>query len=506
MSESSARFCPVCGRGTDEERCPHDRVPTIERALLPEAPSHLPEGTIIADRYRVERKLGGGGMGTVYAATQLSMRRAVALKVVNSNVIDEDGLRRFYREAQSASQIHHPNVVGVHDFGFDPTRKIPFLAMEMVSGQTLRKLLDAEAPLAPDRAMGITEQIARGLVATHEAGVIHRDLKPRNVMVRRLADGDEHVTVLDFGIAKVPLSEDQEATSPLTRPGLLVGTPAYMSPEQAEGEPATEASDLYSLGCLLHEMLTGRPPFTAESVGGLLKQHLLAPRPAAPTQVRDEAVPRGLDRVHGALLQIDASGRPRSVAAVARALRRLQADPRADITPGDLGRFGEPTTGAGDDTHPSLTGGETHSHAFPGWRWGTGGRAAVVIALVLLAGLSAWQITLALEPPEPVPEVVALPPEAEAPSAPAPSPEPPAPSTFTLSTVPSGAQVFVDGDRVGQTPLELEAEDVLRKLSLRRRGYKTRVVDVDAGRADPIEIRLEKVRRAAPPPLPNPYD
>ncbi|MEL6186107.1 MAG: serine/threonine-protein kinase, partial [Myxococcota bacterium] len=342
--------------------------------------------------------------------------------------------------------------------------------------------------------------------ATHEAGVIHRDLKPRNVMVRRLADGDEHVTVLDFGIAKVPLSEDQEATSPLTRPGLLVGTPAYMSPEQAEGEPATEASDLYSLGCLLHEMLTGRPPFTAESVGGLLKQHLLAPRPAAPTQVRDEAVPRGLDRVHGALLQIDASGRPRSVAAVARALRRLQADPRADITPGDLGRFGEPTTGAGDDTHPSLTGGETHSHAFPGWRWGTGGRAAVVIALVLLAGLSAWQITLALEPPEPVPEVVALPPEAEAPSAPAPSPEPPAPSTFTLSTVPSGAQVFVDGDRVGQTPLELEAEDVLRKLSLRRRGYKTRVVDVDAGRADPIEIRLEKVRRAAPPPLPNPYD
>jgi eukaryotic-like serine/threonine-protein kinase len=198
------------------------------------------------DRYRLERPLGHGGMATVYLARDTDLDRPVAVKVLDAA---DEGLReRFVREARLAARLSHPNVVSVFDAGEDGGR--PYIVMEHVEGETVAELLARRGPLPPDEARGLALQAARGLAHAHAAGLVHRDVKPQNLLLRE----DGTLKIADFGIARA--TED----TALTQPGTVLGTAAYLAPEQARGERATPASDVYSLGAVLYELLTGRPP------------------------------------------------------------------------------------------------------------------------------------------------------------------------------------------------------------------------------------------------------
>lgn len=317
------RYCPICEERMYETSCPKDGVQTIPYSVLKSSTAQLKAGTIIDERYRIDSALGSGAMGTVYSATQTRMDRRVALKILVRELLrDGKELKRFYREAKSASRIKHPNVVRVYDFGVDDATQMPFLAMELVEGQTLRRLLAEEGPLPLQRTADILEQVSKALVAAHELGIVHRDLKPDNMMVGRLPGGDEHVTVLDFGIAKATKTPGGLQES-LTASGVVVGTPRYMSPEQVKGNEVDHRSDLYALGCILHEMLTGEAPFTADEPVALMLRHVNAVRPPLPRVTDDEELQEAMSKLHRALLHAEPEQRPVSAARLAAMMRRV---------------------------------------------------------------------------------------------------------------------------------------------------------------------------------------
>jgi serine/threonine-protein kinase len=256
---SSLKICPQCGAGyeLDQRFCPQDGT-TLR---LQNATGDL-VGSIVADRYHVIRKLGEGGMGQVYLAEHVKMGRKSALKVMNPAMVkDADAISRFNREAANASHINHPNVADVYDFGETPDGII-YLAMEFVDGPPLTKLIEDEGPMSPGRAASIVRQAADALSVAHDMGIVHRDLKPDNIMIARDRDGSDVVKVVDFGIAKAA----DNAAQKVTKTGLVVGTPEYMSPEQLAGDKLDGRSDIYALALVAFNMLTGRLPFPAETV------------------------------------------------------------------------------------------------------------------------------------------------------------------------------------------------------------------------------------------------
>jgi serine/threonine protein kinase len=233
-------------------------------------------GAVLSDRYRVDARIGAGGMGVVYKATHLLIGRTLAIKVLRRRYAEQDEVaKRFALEARVASSVKHMNVVDLLDYGSTPLGS-PFYVMEFLDGRSLARELSRNGPIEPARALDIACQISRGLSAAHQAGVIHRDLKPDNVyLVPADQHGPELVKILDFGIAHVSGRKTR-----LTAAGAVVGTPEYMSPEQARGTDLDGRSDLYALGVVLFEALTGKVPLSAEStVGTLTKQVFeLAPR------------------------------------------------------------------------------------------------------------------------------------------------------------------------------------------------------------------------------------
>jgi eukaryotic-like serine/threonine-protein kinase len=273
-----------------------------------DAAGALAAGTIVAERYRVIEMLGEGGMGAVYRAEHIHMRKQMALKVLHASMSGtEEVVARFEREAIAAGHITHPNVAAASDFGKLPDGSF-FLVLELVDGKSLRKLLtelQAEhTRIEPMRAVRIVHQIAAALGAAHAKGVVHRDLKPENVMlIDRVDDGGttrDFVKVLDFGIAKVDVeavsgnvraSGSGAASQPLTRIGAVFGTPDYMSPEQAMGQPVDARSDLYSIGIIFYELLTGDRPFQGGAVT-VLRQHVLGDVPPLPLEVVAQLDPR----------------------------------------------------------------------------------------------------------------------------------------------------------------------------------------------------------------------
>src|ERR1700734_3139954 len=218
--------------------------------------------TLIDGRYRVVRRLGTGGMADVYLAEDQQLGRKVALKLLHRRFAEDPGfVERFRREAQAAASLQHPNVVSVFDRGaFDGTY---YIAMEYLQGRTLKRLIREEAPLEVNRAIDITIQILKAARFAHRRGVIHRDLKPHNVII----DDNDHVKVTDFGIARAGASD-------MTETGSIMGTAQYLSPEQAQGHPVSGGSDLYSIGVVLYEMLTGRVPFDGESQVTIALKHV----------------------------------------------------------------------------------------------------------------------------------------------------------------------------------------------------------------------------------------
>ncbi|HWB75482.1 MAG TPA: protein kinase, partial [Nannocystaceae bacterium] len=240
-------------------------------------------GRTIADRYRVDDLLGIGGMGAVFRGHHLGLERDVAIKVLHPSLSrDPDISSRFDREARSSSRLDHPNCLQVTDYG-TTEHGMKFIVMQLLEGGELGKLLGK--PLPSLRAIALTLQIARGLEHAHAQGVIHRDIKPENVFITRDHNGNEVLKIVDFGIAKImggPESRDGKA---VTRAGLVFGTPAYMSPEQAAGVEADARSDLYSLGILLYEMLAGRTPFQSEDPVALVRMQVSADPPRLPQDV-----------------------------------------------------------------------------------------------------------------------------------------------------------------------------------------------------------------------------
>ncbi len=229
-------------------------------------------GRELDKRYRILSPLGEGGMGTVFLGEHIRIGRQVAIKVLNPQLADSDDfLERFEREAIAAGRLDHPNCVPVTDSGHleDGTA---YLIMELVSGRSLGSLLDDESQIPPIRALRIIRHTLRGLGHAHDVGIVHRDIKPDNIMLSQREHDDEFARVLDFGIAKLRDDESRDNAA-LTQAGMAVGTPAYLSPEQALGDTIDVRSDLYSCTAVLFNMLCGRPPFQAESPIGVLTKH-----------------------------------------------------------------------------------------------------------------------------------------------------------------------------------------------------------------------------------------
>jgi serine/threonine-protein kinase len=267
--------------------------PTVAPASGAPSSAVLSVGEVVAERYRIDAVLGEGGMGVVYRAEHLHLHKPHALKVLLAEWSSSpDIVARFEREAIAAGNIQSPNVAAATDFGRLPDGSF-FLVMEYVNGRTLRSALE-EAPFEPARALRIMTGIASALHAAHAVGIVHRDIKPENIMLIE-RDGDpDFVKVLDFGIAKLQagVGAGQERTAqPLTQAGTVIGTPDYMSPEQALGQPVDARSDLYSVGVILYEMLVGQVPFTGDAIT-MLRQRIIGDVPELPTTVAGHVHPR----------------------------------------------------------------------------------------------------------------------------------------------------------------------------------------------------------------------
>ncbi|HVH47412.1 MAG TPA: serine/threonine-protein kinase [Labilithrix sp.] len=280
----------------------------------PAEPTPTPAGTslvgqLVSGRYRIEKLIGEGGMGAVYLAEHTHMRKRVALKLLHAEMSkDEEVLARFRREAEAAAHVEHPNVAAATDFGQTEDGAF-FLVLEYVEGTSLRDILRTGA-LGVPRSLHVGRQIAFALERAHAAGIVHRDLKPENVMLVRKGDDPDFVKVLDFGIAKVEPSPNRDATQPLTRLGTILGTPEYMAPEQALGETVGPGSDLYAVGVILYEMLTGLHPFDADDRMAVLSMHIVAPVPKMSDRNPAVDVPPPIEDLVRRLLEKDAKLRP----------------------------------------------------------------------------------------------------------------------------------------------------------------------------------------------------
>lgn len=268
-------------------------------------------------RYVTEETLGRGGMATVELAHDDDLGRKVAIKRLSAALTGDEVFReRFLREARMAAQLSHPNIVAVFDVGEDAG--IPYIVMEYVEGQTLGDLMERKGPLDPDRAVDLILQVCAGLEHAHAAGLVHRDIKPQNLLVR----DDDTVKIADFGIAR-PL----DSATNITQIGTVLGTATYLAPEQALGERVTGAADLYSLGAVTYELLAGRPPYEFDSLVELTVKQREGPPPPI------QGVSADLQEVVLRCLAVDPEARPRSAAALAHELAQASPEPPTQPLP-----------------------------------------------------------------------------------------------------------------------------------------------------------------------------
>ena len=271
-------------------------------------------------RYVVEKTIGRGGMATVELARDTELDRLVAVKRLFASLVSDEIFReRFLREARMAAALSHPNLVAVFDVGEEDG--LPYIVMEYVEGETLADLMRRSAPVNPDRAVDLLLQVCAGLEHAHAAGLVHRDVKPQNLLVR----SDGVVKIADFGIART-----LQATR-LTQVGTVLGTAAYLAPEQAAGERVTAAADIYSLGAVGYELLSGRTPYEFESLADLALEQRKPPAPLA-------GVPADLESAILRCLSRDPAERPQSAALVARELTEASSEPPTVRMPAPAGR------------------------------------------------------------------------------------------------------------------------------------------------------------------------
>jgi serine/threonine protein kinase len=351
-AEPAGKVCPACGNeyAADLRFCPRDGM-----VLQPKERGSDLVGHIIGERYHVLAKLGHGGMGEVYLAEHVKIGRKAAIKVLHPALRgDTDAISRFGREAANAGRINHPHVADIYDF--EETRDgLIYLAMEYVPGEPLSHMLGREGAFPVERTIRIGIQIADALSAAHAIGVVHRDLKPDNIIVGRTREGHDFAKVVDFGIAKAA----QSSTQNLTRTGFVIGTLRYMSPEQLVGDPVDGRSDLYALGSILYELLVGERAFDGPSGEVVISRRLTEPPPQP--RGRNPGVPQELDEIVVRLLARSPADRFGTAEELRETLRALlpptTAYPQVLTPPQPVATSQRQTERAAAETVPPLAAG-----------------------------------------------------------------------------------------------------------------------------------------------------
>ncbi|HTJ41764.1 MAG TPA: serine/threonine-protein kinase [Kofleriaceae bacterium] len=497
----------------------------------------------VLGNYRVLQKIGEGGMGAVYLAEHQLIGRQAALKVLLREMSHrQDLVTRFFNEARAATAVKHPGIVEIYDFGYHHDGSA-YIVMEFLEGESLQMRLRRAGTLPEARAAALCRQVAGALGAAHGKGIVHRDLKPDNIFIVRdpdIAEG-ERTKILDFGIAKLATTELPAGATPMTRTGMVMGTPAYMSPEQCKGAGAVDArADLYALGCILFEMVCGRAPFVAEGAGEVMAQHIYAPVPQ-PSSLKP--VTPALEQVLLRALAKEPAHRFQSADEMIHALQIAVPSgtfPRAGSTDATvMGGVGAPTmpTPAHYTPAPVHVSAPTTLNAATG-ATSTANVAAVkrrgwIIPMVAVAVVAGGAIAIVAgtrgskgaaagsgsgsasgsasasgsgsgSAPAPKPE----PPPAPKPEPPPTPPAAPAKITIKLSSDPLGADVYrmPQGVRVGTTPLALPMDAMSGEVVLivKKRGYVDQQLAVAADHDSDQTIALAKIAAAKPPRPPKP--
>ncbi|MGD9685012.1 MAG: protein kinase [Candidatus Obscuribacterales bacterium] len=323
----------------------------------------------LPDRYEIIETFGEGGMGVVYRALDTVLKKEVAIKALRAGS-EAELAARFQREARTLSRLSHRNVVGVLDFGVGD-EGMPYMVMDFAAGRNLARILDEEGPLSLDRVASIMSQLCDGLGAAHRQGIIHRDLKPANVIV---GEDGESITIVDFGLARFVDGAGQNAT--LTRPGTVMGSPFYMSPEQVSGVEADNRSDIYSLGCILFKLLTGSEPFRGETAVETLLIKSKSPPPVL-SSAADRDFPPELDAIIEGCLALSPGDRFATVEELAAKLSEALGEPgTGEPEPGDSDRVSAPSR-AGHFAGPAIL---------------------LLVSGLLLFWLAAWYLNSSSEP------------------------------------------------------------------------------------------------------------
>ncbi|MCU0695959.1 MAG: protein kinase [Myxococcaceae bacterium] len=480
----------------------------------------LPEGAVIGGRYRIIKKLAAGGMGEVYQAEHVELHKQFAVKVMLPALSsDQEFVNRFKREAISASRIGQQNIIDISDFGQTDEGRFYFV-MEFLDGLTIASVLHRQGAMPIVRMVNVGLQVARALAAAHAQGIVHRDMKPENVMVLQRPGQPDFVKVLDFGVAKVSTGPGQGGQTQL---GMVVGTPQYMSPEQAMGVAVDTRTDTYALGLIFYEMLTGKPTFAGDTASILMVKQVTEPAPPFPPEVT-ATLPAALHDLVFKMLEKDPNARPQTLDEVVNVLETLQAHLKvgAKLAPATAsGRFPQTATphtvSAIRVTATGAPIAATQPVAPP-----AGAQAVVaedsiapparsklpfvVLGLVLLAAAAGGAVVLLKSEETVHAEVIVANPE---PKPPEPKPiekvpeAPPTPKVvqYTLDTEPQGAEVFENEILLGTTPFVLaRAPEAVVELTFKLKGYvdltrKVKVPLLDST----LQLPLEKKKAGGGP-------
>lgn len=312
------KVCPECATAypLEKENCDQDGSVLSTEKVDPAI------GAVFGERYEIGSVLGSGGMSVVYKAKHKLMDKTVAIKLLDPRLVRQNiAVRRFQLEAQAASRLNHPNVIVVHDFGMTPEGQ-PYMVMDFLSGKSLQEELDNCVQLSPERARKIFMQAASGLAHAHKSGVVHRDVKPNNIILDKDHLGQEAVKIVDFGIAKV-VSDAADPQERLTRQGEFFGTAVYMSPEQCRGKDVDHRSDIYSFACVMFESLTGLPPFEGDNELDTLQMHLSEEPPSFRQRRPDLEIPAKFEEIVRKSMEKNPDDRFQTMEEVLRALEEI---------------------------------------------------------------------------------------------------------------------------------------------------------------------------------------
>ena len=471
--------------------------------------------TILEDRFHIYARVGAGGMGVVYKAKQLGIDRDVAIKMLHPELVnDEFIVSRFKTEALAVSKLHHPNIIRIYDFGQLPDKSL-YIVMEFLDGVSLENALRTAGVFPVNRALHILRQIAQSLTEAHEKEIVHRDLKPDNVFLTRVGSDSDYVKVLDFGIAKLREADKNQGT--LTQAGMIFGTPRYMAPEQCRSMSVDRRADIYAIGVMAYEMLTGEPPFHADNPLSILIKHVQeAPKPMA--EIRpDVEVDSEVEALVMKCLAKAPEERFQSAAELAASIVKIEERLAGRLQHVVFVNGERGTTAVQPQRSDTIATTPKRSKKVFAWTFvisllvaaglffGLGGYPLVAgIVEPLLAGSDVAVNTAPTPAEQPVApqQQVAAQPVAEEPKPQEPAPKPEAPPVDMISinfeTEPTEAEVFQDGESIGFTPLtkSFTAQEKSATFVIKKEGYLEREVATHLDRDASFSIVLS----AAPKP------